>query len=948
LDYSFADPPADKLQLTQNERAWLAAHPVVRMHMSRTFPPFEIKEDGEWKGLAYAYITEISKRLGIKILPTNFTWTEALNKIEKKEDVDLILSIGNTPERAKIVDLTKPYLAFPYVIVTSKQGKFVSKLEDLDGSRMAVEKGYVVGEWLHRDLPHATLIIKPNSGEALDAVSAGEADAYVGNLAVASYLIDKKGLTNVKIAAPTSYGNHELSMGVRKDWPELRGLIDKVLASMPEQEHQQIRSKWLSVRYEHGIQQVDIIKWVLMVVSISLIFIIQLRRMVKARTKDFEESQEQLQKENARVSSLSRELSMYIRCMPIGCIVWDSDFIIQSWNPAAEKIFGYSASEAIGQSGPELIIPPEVHAEVRKVWQRIIEGTGDVLSNINDNIQKDGRRIVCKWSSTPLRDASGKLYGVLSMVEDVTEQVRLQKERIEATQALEKSEEKFRNIFENAPVGIFQSLPSGQFITINTVYAHIFGYDTAEEMISCVTDITNQLYAQPEQRGKLLQQLEVSDLAVIDELEAIRKDGSHIYAYLSMKAMRDKHGKVEMLEGFLTDITERKRFRDALEDSEKRFRTLIEESPIGISIVRNLTYTYSNRSHAKIFGFDDPLEIIGTPVENRIAPPNRQMVKDLSQKLRSGEITSTQFETVGVRKNGSQFPYLVSSAAIKLSDGSSSITFGVDITERQQALQLMVQSEKMTMIAGMAAGIAHEVNNPLGIISQDLQNLERRFSPALQANIKVADELGVDLDAVNIYMDRREITNYIATMRNAVKRASAIISNMLQFSRQSDATHQLFNLNDILDQSIKLASSDYDLRKKYDFKNVTITKIYDEHLPMSLGSVSELEQVFINLLKNAAQAMFEAGTINPTITMSSSHTNDHIIVTIRDNGPGMSEEVRKRIFDPFFTTKEIGLGTGLGLSVSHSIITKNHGGEITVESQPGQGACFNIKFPLKN
>jgi signal transduction histidine kinase len=269
-----------------------------------------------------------------------------------------------------------------------------------------------------------------------------------------------------------------------------------------------------------------------------------------------------------------------------------------------------------------------------------------------------------------------------------------------------------------------------------------------------------------------------------------------------------------------------------------------------------------------------------------------------------------------------------------------------DITERQQALDLMIQSEKLTMVAGMAAGMAHEVNNPLGIIAQDLQNLERRFSPALQANRTIADELGLDLEMVERYMERRDMLNYIFSMRTAVKRASNIISNMLQFSRQSDSTHQLVHLNEIIEQSIKLASSDFDLRKKYDFNHISIMREFDDQLPKVSLSITEMEQVIINLLKNAAQAMFEAGTAHPSISIRTFQDDGYFCVIIKDNGPGISEQVRSRIFDPFFTTKEIGAGTGLGLSVSYSIITKNHGGELTVESTQGVGASFTIRLPM--
>lgn len=410
---------------------------------------------------------------------------------------------------------------------------------------------------------------------------------------------------------------------------------------------------------------------------------------------------------------------------------------------------------------------------------------------------------------------SGKQYAVV-VSQDITA-------RILAENQLRESETKYRNIFENAPIGIFQSLPGGRFLSVNGTYAEIFGYSTPEEMIASVTDITNQLYVDPDQRADILERLQTDDSVTTNDVQVRRKDGTTIYVDLYMRAVRGGNGAVEQLEGFLADVTQRK-----------------------------------------------------------------------------------QTET------------------------------------------FMLQNEKLSMVAGMAAGIAHEVNNPLGIISQNIQNLERRFSPALPVNQKVANELGIDLDAVNTYMERREIVEYLSSMLLAVKRASNIISSMLQFSRPSDASHQLCSINDVIEQSIRLASNDFNLRKKYDLKNITIIREFDEQRPQVSVCITEMEQVFINLLKNAAQAMFNAGTIQPTIVLRTSCSDEYVVAVIRDNGPGMTGDVCKRIFDPFFTTKDIGAGTGLGLSVSYTIVTKNHGGKLSVESQPDQGACFTIQLPLSN
>jgi len=153
------------------------------------------------------------------------------------------------------------------------------------------------------------------------------------------------------------------------------------------------------------------------------------------------------------------------------------------------------------------------------------------------------------------------------------------------------------------------------------------------------------------------------------------------------------------------EITERKEYEKKLFESENRFRTLIEQSPICISMIRNCNYLYSNQTHCMTFGFDSPDEIIGMTLEERIAPESRGKLAENARLLESGEIKSMQFETIGVRKDGSHFPYLVSASQLILSDGPVTLSFGTDISERQQGQELMIQSAKMSMIAGMAAGM---------------------------------------------------------------------------------------------------------------------------------------------------------------------------------------------------------------------------------------------------
>jgi len=271
-----------------------------------------------------------------------------------------------------------------------------------------------------------------------------------------------------------------------------------------------------------------------------------------------------------------------------------------------------------------------------------------------------------------------------------------------------------------------------------------------------------------------------------------------------------------------------------------------------------------------------------------------------------------------------------------------------DITEHKRLQERMVQTEKMVMVGGLAAGMAHEINNPLGAIMQHAQNIERRVSADIPANLKAAAEVGVDLDLVRAYLQKRGILDFIGHIRSAGMRASDIISNMLRFSRRGDFGAEYADLSALLERVLKLAGTDYDMKKKYDFSRIELQRRYAADLPPVMMTVAELEQALLNILKNAAQAMASAAMIRPPhIILRTGVSEGMVLIEIEDNGPGMDETTRLRIFEPFFTTKEVGVGTGLGLSVAYAIVTTGHGGSIEVQSRPGEGSRFTIKLPLQ-
>jgi len=261
----------------------------------------------------------------------------------------------------------------------------------------------------------------------------------------------------------------------------------------------------------------------------------------------------------------------------------------------------------------------------------------------------------------------------------------------------------------------------------------------------------------------------------------------------------------------------------------------------------------------------------------------------------------------------------------------------------------MIQSEKMLSVGGLAAGMAHEINNPLAGILQNIQVVQDRTSTGLEINEEVAAECGTTLDAIGAYMKRRRVDSMLEAIRESGSRAAKIVDNMLSFSRKSSSEVDYHNPGNLLDQTIDLAANDYDLRKKYDFRKVEIVRQYEPGLNRVPCEGTKIQQVLLNLLKNGAHAMAEQEnpTEPPRLILRTMRDGQMARIEVEDNGTGMDEATRKRVFEPFFTTKEVGVGTGLGLSVSYFIITENHHGTMAVESTSGRGSKFIIRLPLQ-
>jgi PAS domain S-box-containing protein len=399
------------------------------------------------------------------------------------------------------------------------------------------------------------------------------------------------------------------------------------------------------------------------------------------------------------------------------------------------------------------------------------------------------------------------------------------------------------------------------------------------------------------------------------------------------------------------EITERKQAQEELRKEKERAQQYLDIAGV-IMVVINADQTVAliNEKGCEILGYPCE-EIIGKNWFDHFIPENyREQVKTVFSKLIAGMVEPAEyFENPVLTKSGEERLIAWHNAYIKDKQGriAGTLSSGEDITESKQARELMIQTEKMMTVAGLAAGMAHEINNPLAGILQSIQVAKNRISSDIPANRQAARECGTSMEAVSQYLKKRKISDLLTTVKECGQRAANIVENMLSFSRKSESKFLPYDIRELLDSTVTLAQSEYDLRKKFDFRKINVVREYAPDLPEILCDGNRVQQVFLNLLKNAAQAMVEAKISSPCIILKTRKEKDMVRIEVEDNGPGMPEHIRRRVFEPFFTTKEVGAGTGLGLSVSYFIITDNHGGSMKVESTPGKGTTFIIRLPLK-
>jgi PAS domain S-box-containing protein len=623
---------------------------------------------------------------------------------------------------------------------------------------------------------------------------------------------------------------------------------------------------------------------------------------------------------------------------PVGIVRVTFDGTFVDGNKALGRMFGYDGVDDFLAHGGTSVLSSYADPSVRQGFLGRVMASDTGASLETELLRKDGSHLSVVITSSVQRDTAGQPRYLNSVIEDISQ-------RTQALLALRESEARYRTLFDTMPNGFYRSTPEGYFVDANPAFVSMLGYESLEELKT--VHIPTALYVRESERKGIL----ADNADFIDSFEHYRlrrKDGQIIWIEDNARYIKDVNDNVLFHEGICRDVTDRRTAEERLRQSEEKFAQLFRLSPDVIIFMRleDGCILDVNEAFSRITGYALSEAVGRNALELGLydSISARETVRQLVDTM--GRIENHEF--VLRRRDGSFIDCMLSCQSIAIEGERCVIAVLRDVTELKHMQEMMIQTEKMISVGGIAAGVAHEINNPLGIIMATSQNLVQRTRPDFSKNIEVAEGIGLDMALLDTYMQQRGIHDFIEAMQAAALRAADIIRHMLDFSRRSESRRMACEIRTIVEKAVALADNDYDLKKNYDFKKISVRWECDDALPTLDCTETELEQVFLNLLRNSAQAMASARPeiISPAIVIRLMNAGDHVVIELEDNGPGMTAEVQRRAFEPFFTTKPPGVGTGLGLSVSYFIVTRSHDGRMRLESWPGRGAKFIIELPV--
>ena len=601
-----------------------------------------------------------------------------------------------------------------------------------------------------------------------------------------------------------------------------------------------------------------------------------------------------------------QHLAFQVGHLPLAYIVWDMGFRATEWNPAAEKMFGWSREEALGRSAWDLIVPPEVGDQVVRTWEEVMAGGKLGSYAINMNVTRDGRRITCEWFNTPLVDDEGRTIGVLSMAKDITDQRRTENARVE-------SERRLRTLMEGVDqVAVMLDL-EGRVTFCNDFLLQITGW-YRDEVIGASWFERFIPGGDPRATTTFQEAVSRQKVSLHAENPILTRQGEERFIRWTNTLVFGDDGQVLGTASLGEDITDRQLTEMAL----RKASAAVDQSPAAIFITDiQGTIEYVNAAFSRITGYSQQEAVGRNPRFLKSGRHDQAFFGDLWATVLAGRTWTGRISNR--RKDGRLFWEEATISPLRNDAGEIThlVASKLDVTdmlaaeEAHRLLETQVaRSQKLESLGSLAGGVAHDMNNVLGAIlaMASVHQLRQPEGSALRR----------DLD----------------TIVKACQRGGTLVKGLLGFARKELAEERELDLNSLVKDQV-------DLLSRTTLQRVQLDMDLAADLPPIRGDASALSHVLMNLCLNAVDAMEGGGTLT---LATSSPTPDRVCLVVSDTGCGMAKEVLEKALDPFFTTKPHGKGTGLGLPIVYGTV-KAHRGQMDIESTPGKGTRVIIHLP---
>lgn len=562
------EEPTQRVSLTPVERDWLNAHPVIRVGIDPEFTPFEFRDkNGNYVGIAADYLQMLQARLGITFeVAPKLTWPQVMAKA-KIQEIDLLPCVGRTNEREQYLNYSDSYINSRRVIITRAEAPFVTELDDIKTWKVAVQAASSNEGYL-KDHTSIQPILVNSVQEGLVALSGGTVDAFVGNIGASAYWIRELNITNLKVAAPVSEG--KLHVAVRKDWPILIGIINKGLATVTEEEKNQISQRWIAVEYKQGIERKTVLKYLVIVFALGLVTALgltlwnrALRKQVEQKTAALRDELNQRQKATKALEEKERYNRLLFELSPIGLALCRMDGTLVDINPAYSRIIGRSVEETLQLSYWD-ITPPK-YIEQEQFQLKTLEETGRYGPYEKEYIHKDFHLVPVRLQGLLIEQAGEKF--IWSCVEDISEKNKVEN-------ALLRNQQILRLFVEHSPASIAMFDNKMKYIVAS--HRYLIDYNLGKQNI--IGRSHYEVFPEMPARWREIHARCLSGATEKCEEDPFpRADGTMDWVRWEIRPWHEIHGEIGGIILFSEVITARKQAELELEHHREHLQEMVQE-----------------------------------------------------------------------------------------------------------------------------------------------------------------------------------------------------------------------------------------------------------------------------------------------------------------------------------------------------------------------------------